>query len=680
MSKTKFNELRPSLRQCDVFHGGKNIVVEDSETKSQVVLPKENEDILDLLNGENSIKDIVSHLYESRGQVSFHAVITTIKLLEEAHLLEGIGEGLKDIQGQKSPHEQKASFLIRPFFERKISSKIKSPWKHDGAFFILCGVLLSALFFNIDAFSQLNLSRFLKSPTGYNEAIPRLVLITSLLISLKSFMQGVLLLVSTGTFYGPYLRLYPYAAAININDNSIYSHSKKSVILTYGIVSALLYFVAYSLIEFLPAARPYRNDFALLATMLTFVEMNPYRRSDLTKLFYFFYAENQLKNILPYMKNCTLSGLWKETGATLSDEIRYITYTVLALSWAIGFTFFGFEVVIKTFPGLFYQIQLGSWQSKYSAMLVMGILIFITGHLLIDLLHTLAQNILSPLLTPLKKLGQKSTTHKTSKELLQDVSQKLRKNMLFNEVSEKAIRLILENSEIRSIKTGSPLILQGDDSRDVYYLIEGNADVRVREKTGRVKHIVNLGPNSVVGEMAILKEGKRTADVIAATDMLFLHMPAEAFVELKNHADFVMDFARLKSRIEISQFVSSANIFKDFPAEIMNLFVKAGDLVHFPAGHNIVEEGEKDKTFYLLINGEVEVSKGKKSIARLKQGDFFGEIALIANVPRTASVKTMSDCLFLYIEDKEFWNILSENLELAIYIESVGHHRLRGAA
>ncbi|MDD4976103.1 MAG: cyclic nucleotide-binding domain-containing protein [Bacteriovorax sp.] len=682
-NKLNLSSLRPKLKSCSFFEGERNIVVEGHESKTQVVLPSDYRPILSLLDGEHTVKEISSELYNTQGQVSFHAIITTIKLLSEAQLFEenyGVDGPFKQVQEEKAPHEQKVSILNRTLFELKILNKIKINFKSELFFWNIAALMVAVAAWNYKSFTHLDLALFLKSPTGYEDALMRIFIISSILMSMKALSQAILLLVSTGTVYGIFLKLFPYSIALGINDSSVYSHEKKRVIIAYGVLSSCLYLISFAALDFVPFLKPYRSDFAVMSIVLTFIELNPYRRSDLTKLFFFFYAEAQLKNIMPYLQNCTLTGLWKDTGAKMSDEIRYVTYSIFALAWAIGFSLFSFEIILKSFPNLFYQIQLGQPLSKYSAIVVVLILFFICGHLLLDLAKTLVKNIISPMFVPLMNLKRRAKVynHKDFNSELLKVH--LKKNMLWAQLSDSAIDFLIANSKVRAIKEGNNLITQGDRGRDVYFLLKGRVNVTVRENTGRFKHIVNLGANTVIGELAILEKCKRTANVTAAEEIVFLELPEKVFAELMSREEFKDDYHKLKTRIQISQFVASARMFKDFPPEVMNLFVEAGDLVIFPRGHNIVDEGEDDKTFYLLIKGKVDVYKGDQKIAELGQGDFFGEVALIANVPRTASIHTVEESLFLYIEDKKFWKILSENIELAMYIESVSSHRTVKAA
>ncbi len=81
------------------------------------------------------------------------------------------------------------------------------------------------------------------------------------------------------------------------------------------------------------------------------------------------------------------------------------------------------------------------------------------------------------------------------------------------------------------------------------------------------------------------------------------------------------------------------------------------------AGPNkiIIEEGEIGRRLYLILSGTVIVTKAnppmdRKFLAELHAGDFFGEIALLRNIPRTARITTKTSCEFLCLDAKDFFH------------------------
>lgn len=76
------------------------------------------------------------------------------------------------------------------------------------------------------------------------------------------------------------------------------------------------------------------------------------------------------------------------------------------------------------------------------------------------------------------------------------------------------------------------------------------------------------------------------------------------------------------------------------------------------AGKELTREGETGREFFVIVEGEAEVTKDGKQVRTLGPGDFFGEIALVAHSPRTASVTAKSDLRFFVLTSQAFWGLL----------------------
>jgi CRP-like cAMP-binding protein len=85
------------------------------------------------------------------------------------------------------------------------------------------------------------------------------------------------------------------------------------------------------------------------------------------------------------------------------------------------------------------------------------------------------------------------------------------------------------------------------------------------------------------------------------------------------------------------------------------------DEVDLPAGRMLTKEGERGREFIVLLEGSAEVLRNGQRIATMHGGDFFGEIALVTDVPRTATVKTTSPVQALVITDRAFRELLRQS-------------------
>jgi signal transduction histidine kinase len=103
----------------------------------------------------------------------------------------------------------------------------------------------------------------------------------------------------------------------------------------------------------------------------------------------------------------------------------------------------------------------------------------------------------------------------------------------------------------------------------------------------------------------------------------------------------------------------------------------------YPPDHVLCHEGEYEDIFFIVADGSFIVSKkigdeeGERTLRRGGRGDLVGEMALIQNAPRSATVRTTSTCTVLEMEKRDFETILSRSPKMAIAIIGITLDRIR---
>ena len=84
------------------------------------------------------------------------------------------------------------------------------------------------------------------------------------------------------------------------------------------------------------------------------------------------------------------------------------------------------------------------------------------------------------------------------------------------------------------------------------------------------------------------------------------------------------------------------------------------DEINQPAGSTLIHEGTKGREFFVLVDGTVDVRRKGRKLGSLDRGDFFGEIALLTETPRTATVVTATPVRLLVITGQSFRRLLDD--------------------
>jgi CRP-like cAMP-binding protein len=115
------------------------------------------------------------------------------------------------------------------------------------------------------------------------------------------------------------------------------------------------------------------------------------------------------------------------------------------------------------------------------------------------------------------------------------------------------------------------------------------------------------------------------------------------------------------------RFLKKTSLFGQFSEKELEMLFSTAKVREFDAGSTIVREGDPaGVAFYLILDGQVEVRKGQKSLAKLGTGDYFGEMALLSDAPRSADVIAVQKTKCLMITRWELRSIISSYPDVAL--------------
>lgn len=111
--------------------------------------------------------------------------------------------------------------------------------------------------------------------------------------------------------------------------------------------------------------------------------------------------------------------------------------------------------------------------------------------------------------------------------------------------------------------------------------------------------------------------------------------------------------------------------------DLIELFRHQMDLQTVPAGHLLFKEGERGNFMYVLISGSADIIVGHRVMETAVAGAIVGEMAIIDDSARSATVTAVSDCKFLPIERERFNFLIQRKPEFALHVMRVMADRLR---
>jgi CRP/FNR family transcriptional regulator, cyclic AMP receptor protein len=102
------------------------------------------------------------------------------------------------------------------------------------------------------------------------------------------------------------------------------------------------------------------------------------------------------------------------------------------------------------------------------------------------------------------------------------------------------------------------------------------------------------------------------------------------------------------------EHLKSVPLFSTLSNKELSAVAKAADEIDLPAGHDLCVEGDQGHEAYVLLAGQATVKRNNRKVADLGPGDIIGELALLENAPRGATVTCSTDCTVLVLDRRHF--------------------------
>ncbi|XP_043962894.1 cGMP-dependent protein kinase 1 [Gambusia affinis] len=237
------------------------------------------------------------------------------------------------------------------------------------------------------------------------------------------------------------------------------------------------------------------------------------------------------------------------------------------------------------------------------------------------------------------------------------IVQAIQKNDFLSRLDDEQITMMVDLLMSSHYKPSEEVIKEGSEGDSMYIVAAGELIVT---QSGRDLRTLTKG--DIFGELAILYNCKRTATVKAKTHVHLWCM------ERQTYRTIITNKSK-KKREQLMGFLKTSRTLKDLNDAQLSKIIDSMEEVKFQDKEIIVQEGTEGNTFYIILKGEVLVSKNvnglQKQIRRMGKGEHFGEQALIREILRTATC-TADGPVTCFSIDKEVFEetIPGEHLEL----------------
>jgi len=247
---------------------------------------------------------------------------------------------------------------------------------------------------------------------------------------------------------------------------------------------------------------------------------------------------------------------------------------------------------------------------------------------------------------------------------------------IFPQYSQEDCEYLIDNSQFRNYSAGTVICREGEYGDAAFAIMDGAIEICINAEGHENLTLALLEEGNIFGEMAVLSGQPRNATVTAKDDLTVLEIPARTLKSLmKNSREFKASIEGLYTERAVHNYLRKVPFFANLtPASLDQLEMKV-NLITYKQGDIIFREGDTGDSLYIIRSGFVKVSKKQedqeKIIAYITHGNYFGEMALIEDEKRAATISAFTKTEVIQVLKDDFNELISRDPSISEMIKDI---------
>ena len=256
---------------------------------------------------------------------------------------------------------------------------------------------------------------------------------------------------------------------------------------------------------------------------------------------------------------------------------------------------------------------------------------------------------------------------------------------LLSDLSGDEFEAFMDSLSLKHYAKNDTVFVAGDTGDYLYVIAMGSLRLKITLPTGKKRVFSQLSEGDFFGEIAFMSHSKHLDTAIADGDLSILEIDRDTFdIWVEKHPKIQSVVESFYRQRVLARVLAMTPVFEGVPAEVRAALADKFQLHTFKKGEVVIKEGKLGQSFFLIRSGQVcimtrDIRKAGENVqlGTMAEGDFFGEVALLTDKPRTATVVADGDLELMELTRDNFNEIVQTYPSVRNIVETYQKQRVQ---